>query len=97
MQKAKLKTQIHLRSSVPDIAHYSLFPFQKLHKIFFHTRADFKLTVNIYDRLLKFFRMTYDTYNGGVLAATALQYKTANGFPNRFWGWGAEDDEFGLR
>lgn len=33
-------------------------------------------------------------YFGGVVALSTETYKIINGFPNNFWGWGGEDDEF---
>ena len=32
-------------------------------------------------------------YVGGVLAMLTTHYKIVNGFSNRFWGWGGEDDD----
>lgn len=34
---------------------------------------------------------------GGVLAVNVADLMRANGFSNLFWGWGGEDDDFGLR
>jgi SAM-dependent methyltransferase len=36
-------------------------------------------------------------YVGGVLMLAGEQYRQVNGFSNEFWGYGREDDEFGLR
>jgi len=33
-------------------------------------------------------------YFGGVVSISAQTYTMINGFPNNFWGWGGEDDEF---
>lgn len=41
--------------------------------------------------------MPYGSFFGAVVAATAAQFRKANGFANRFWGWGGEDDEFRMR
>lgn len=38
-------------------------------------------------------RYDTDTYLGGVLMMTAMDFAIVNGFPNDFWGWGGEDDE----
>jgi hypothetical protein len=34
---------------------------------------------------------------GGVLSISKKDYKTINGFPNNFWGWGGEDDALRVR
>ncbi|VDM34580.1 unnamed protein product [Hydatigera taeniaeformis] len=39
----------------------------------------------------------YSSYIGGAIIISRESYKLINGFSNRFWGWGQEDDEFGLR
>ena len=36
-------------------------------------------------------------YFGGVVAMTIYDFYLANGFPNTFWGWGGEDQEFRKR
>lgn len=36
-------------------------------------------------------------YLGGVLSIRTEDFLTVNGFPNCFWGWGGEDDEFAVR
>lgn len=36
-------------------------------------------------------------YLGGVLSIRVTDFLEVNGFPNCFWGWGGEDDEFALR
>lgn len=43
------------------------------------------------------FRMPYTIYFGGVCAFTKQQFETINGFSNKFYGWGGEDDEAMLR
>jgi hypothetical protein len=42
-------------------------------------------------------RYDSDTYLGGALTLDADAFVRANGFPNRFWGWGGEDDELAAR
>ena len=36
-------------------------------------------------------------YVGAVLAMNTIHFKLANGFSNRFWGWGGEDDDLSKR
>lgn len=43
---------------------------------------------------LSVFRLLYKNNFGGVSAITAKQYTAINGFSNKFWGWGGEDDDF---
>lgn len=38
-------------------------------------------------------KIRYEHIFGGVIALTRKQVLAANGFSNRFWGWGGEDDE----
>lgn len=40
------------------------------------------------------YKMPCSNYFGGVVLISPYHYKYVNGFSNRFWGWGAEDDEF---
>ncbi|KAK8405096.1 hypothetical protein O3P69_001586 [Scylla paramamosain] len=39
------------------------------------------------------YRLPYQKYFGGVSAMTPEQYTAINGFSNKFWGWGGEDDD----
>jgi GT2 family glycosyltransferase len=39
------------------------------------------------------YKMPYPEYFGGVTLFNKDDFKKVNGFPNTFWGWGAEDDE----
>ena len=41
--------------------------------------------------------MNYGTQFGGVVALTRNQLVHVNGFSNRFWGWGGEDNEIERR
>ena len=36
-------------------------------------------------------------YVGGILSLSREQFIKTNGFPNNFYGWGGEDDEFAMR
>ncbi|XP_063374961.1 beta-1,4-galactosyltransferase 2-like [Cydia amplana] len=38
--------------------------------------------------------LIYEGLVGGVLAVRAAQFEQLNGFSNKFWGWGGEDDDF---
>ncbi|XP_060069507.1 beta-1,4-galactosyltransferase 7-like [Ylistrum balloti] len=39
----------------------------------------------------------YPSFIGGILLITRKHFESVNGMSNLFWGWGGEDDEFGLR
>lgn len=39
----------------------------------------------------------YTAYMGGAILIARRSFERVNGFSNIFWGWGREDDEFGLR
>lgn len=39
------------------------------------------------------YRLPYNAIFGGVSALTKEQFKKVNGFPNRYFGWGGEDDD----
>jgi len=39
------------------------------------------------------FSLPYNTIFGGVTAMTKNQFITLNGFSNKFFGWGGEDDD----
>ncbi|VDN08847.1 unnamed protein product [Dibothriocephalus latus] len=39
----------------------------------------------------------YAKYLGGIMLISRETFTRVNGFSNRFWGWGREDDEFGHR
>ncbi|XP_061645771.1 beta-1,4-galactosyltransferase 3-like isoform X2 [Phyllopteryx taeniolatus] len=43
------------------------------------------------------YRLPYLQLFGGAVALTPDQFRKANGFSNKFWGWGGEDDDFGNR
>ena len=40
------------------------------------------------------FRPPYPTIFGGVTSISKEQFLEVNGFPNNYWGWGGEDDDF---
>ena len=42
-------------------------------------------------------RLPYQTIFGGVSAMTRTQFQKVNGFSNKFWGWGGEDDDMSNR
>ena len=42
-------------------------------------------------------RYDSDAYLGGALTLDCEAFVRVNGFPNRFWGWGGEDDELAAR
>jgi N-terminal region of glycosyl transferase group 7/N-terminal domain of galactosyltransferase len=42
-------------------------------------------------------RYSYSHYIGGVLTLSSAHFQACNGYPNNFWGWGGEDDEFSFR
>ena len=46
---------------------------------------------------LIFYRLPYNDIFGGVSALTTEQFRKVNGFSNKFWGWGAEDDDMSNR
>ncbi|XP_022807119.1 beta-1,4-galactosyltransferase 6-like isoform X2 [Stylophora pistillata] len=41
--------------------------------------------------------LKYETLFGGVEGFWVEHYRHINGFPNRFWGWGGEDDDLYVR
>ncbi|KAK8404963.1 hypothetical protein O3P69_001507 [Scylla paramamosain] len=43
------------------------------------------------------YRLPYNDIFGGVSAMTVEQFRTVNGFSNKFWGWGGEDDDLSNR
>lgn len=43
------------------------------------------------------FKLPYQNYFSGQVLFTLDQYIKTNGYPNTFWGWGAEDDEMRRR
>ena len=43
------------------------------------------------------YRLAYDTMVGGALLMRGGQYARVNGFSNRYWGWGLEDDDMYVR
>ena len=42
-------------------------------------------------------KIVFDTYFGGVTMFTVKDFKKINGFSNKYWGWGFEDDDLLLR
>ncbi|CAG5033387.1 unnamed protein product [Parnassius apollo] len=43
------------------------------------------------------FRLPYEELFGGVSAMTLEQFTKVNGFSNKYWGWGGEDDDMSYR
>jgi len=43
------------------------------------------------------YKLPYKTLFGGVEGFWSEHYRLINGFPNRFWGWGGEDDDLYVR
>lgn len=43
------------------------------------------------------FQLPYETYFGGVTLFPNDVFRAVNGFSNRYWGWGREDDDLYLR
>ncbi|XP_026736023.1 beta-1,4-N-acetylgalactosaminyltransferase bre-4-like [Trichoplusia ni] len=43
------------------------------------------------------FKLPYEDIFGGVSAMTLEQFTRVNGFSNKYWGWGGEDDDMSYR
>lgn len=43
------------------------------------------------------YHVLFDNYAGGVVALTRENIFKINGYPNAYWGWGNEDDDFSAR
>jgi len=61
-------------------------------------KPDFNCPVHIATKVQQFnYKLPYPDYFGGVTILAHDHFIQANGFPNDFWGWGAEDDELRRR
>lgn len=47
--------------------------------------------------VISIFRLPYEDIFGGVSAMTLEQFTKVNGFSNKYWGWGGEDDDMFYR
>jgi len=56
----------------------------------------FELTVTIY-KIFKSFRLPYEALIGGVAQMSREQFHDLNGYSNKYWGWGGEDDDMFYR
>ena len=59
-----------------------------------------EVVTHLIDKLitpLGFRRDNFDEYIGGVTLIPSDVFKRVNGYPNDYWGWGFEDDNFLLR
>ncbi|XP_047737449.1 beta-1,4-N-acetylgalactosaminyltransferase bre-4-like [Hyalella azteca] len=43
------------------------------------------------------YKLLYEDFFGGVNAISVGHFQRVNGFSNKFWGWGAEDDDLANR
>ena len=65
---------------------------------FIETTCTFKPKLSYFSKYMTFhilysFRLPYASIFGGVGAFTKEQFEKINGFSNKFWGWGGEDDD----
>ena len=72
-----------------------LLPCEKMAKEYARTRLDDSPVIHLGARWRD--RYSGDAYLGGVLSVHATAFRSVNGFPNRYWGWGGEDDELRRR
>lgn len=83
-----------------DFTHYvlndvDLIPSHGLAKFYPKVPEKGPLHLAVRNRLYEM--PTMDLFFGGVVSITPEDYRAANGFPNRFWGWGGEDLVFRSR
>lgn len=43
------------------------------------------------------YQLRHENFFAGVIALTPKQYQLINGFSNRFWAWGGEDNDLSMR